>query len=141
MTTLLSEEAKIAVGNNNAAGLTAFTAIVPSGDIAFTEPLELPNYNPGVLKIRGTGIGVRVGFPSTRHLFGYWTLKQYLYLQVTYCGGEGNYTGAVTVRTRKGGSSAANYNAIINLPTPDQMEYQGQYYIAPAITYTRMRAL
>lgn len=141
MTTLLTEEAKIAVGYNNAAGLVLFTSIVPSGDRAFTEPLELPHYNPGIAKVRGTGMSSRAGFPSTRHLFGYWTLPQYLHLQVTFCGGEGFYEGFVTVRTRIGGSSAANYNAILKLPTPDEMEYQGQHYLSPVITYTRMKAL
>lgn len=141
---LLTDEYKWAAGYNNAAGLTLVSTTIPSSDVVFNAGegvLALPNYNPGIAKIRGTGLISYVGYKSTKWGFGYWTLLQYEYLQTTFCGALGNYTGFVTIRTRIGNTAFANYNAIINVPTPDQLNYSDQYYLAPFLTFTRMKAL
>lgn len=144
MTDLLTDDYKIAVNYNNTAGLTLISSIVPSTDEAFNLGeivLGLALYNPGIAKIRGTGLTTRSGFKSTRWNFGYWTLLQYEYLQTTYCGGLGNYSGFVTIRTRTGNTAFANFNAIIEVPTPDQLEWQFPKYVAPYLAYKRMVAL
>ena len=141
---LLTDDYKWAVGYNNAAGLALVSTTVPSSDEAFNRGeivLALPNYNPGIPKIRGIGLVTYSGFKATKWMFGYWTLPQYAYLQTTFAGGLGQYQGFVTIRTRIGNTGFANYNAIINIPTPNQMEYADQRYVAPALTFTRMRAI
>lgn len=141
---LLLDDYKWAVGYNNAAGLALVSSTIPSTDEAFNRGeiiLALPNYNPGVPKIRGTGLISYAGYKSTKWGFGYWTLLQYEYLQTTFAGALGKYTGFVTIRTRIGNTAFANYNGIMNIPTPDQLEYTEQRYVAPFLTFTRMRAI
>lgn len=139
--TLLSDDYQWAAGYDNTAGLTLVSTTIPSTDIAFNTGeivSGLPNYNPGIAKIRGTGRVGRAGFPSTFWDFGFWTLLQYQYLQTTFCGGAGNYSGLVTIRTRTGLATFSNFNAVINVPTPDQLEWQNPFYIAPRLTFTRL---
>lgn len=150
MTTLLTDEYKWAVAYNNAGSLALVSTTIPSGDKPFNfrpgevvgnEVLALPNYSLGVRKIRGNGRSMFSGYSSTIWKFGAWTLPQYLYLQTTFCGGAGHFDGLVTIRTTTGGVAYANYNAVMNIPQPSEMEYDGLHYIAPIITYTRMVAL
>lgn len=143
---LLTDEYKWAAGSNNVGGLALISGTTPMGDEPFNFgeiPLALPFYNPGIAKIRGTGRVGRAGFASTKVGFGYWTLPQYEYLQTTFGGALLVFSGFCTLRTRVGNRGFANYNAVMNIPTPDQLTYiaEGQKYEAPFLTFTHMRLI
>lgn len=138
MPTVLTIDYKIAAGWNNVGGLTRVSSIVPTDDIAFEDPKAYGGAAAGVAKIRGDGTIYYAGFQSVVWQFGAWTYLQYAYLQSTYCGGLGNLSGKVTIRTRDIGGSYANLNAILTLNAPAQLDYDSLYFLNPSITFTRL---
>lgn len=137
----LTIDYQIAAGYNNAAGLVKISSITPSSDIPFVDPKAYNGYNPGILKIRGDGTTFYAGYGSDVWTMGYLTVAQYTYLQTTYCGGAGSFTGKVTIKTRIGTVTYANYNAILNLPVPDQTEFLAGFFTNVQLRFTRMVAL
>jgi|SRR6056297_320076 len=131
---------KIAVGNNNAAGLTALESITPAGDNNFA-PLRIYwNYNPGDRRIRADGTLYHAGFPSQLWRARVLTKLQWLYLKDTYC--NSGYSGAVTIRTRFGDPDTyANYNAILTLPKEIDTTQTSRVYVDVDLVFTRLVAL
>ncbi len=113
------QDNKIAAGHNNTGGLINIGLIVPSGNIAFPEPVVMPSYNPGILRIRLDTLAGTSGFPSQIWLMPFLTYEQYDYLLATYCGG--GQRGFVTIRTRIRKNPYANYNATLVVPTQDEL--------------------
>lgn len=143
---LLADDYQWAAAYNNTAGFALISSTTPSSDEPFNLgeiPIGLPFYNPGIAKIRGSGLVKRAGFATTKIGFAYWTLLQYEYLQTTFAGALGVYEGYCTLRTRIGANAFSNFNAVMNIPTPDQLEFLAgaQKYNAPFLTFTRMVAL
>ena len=133
--------ASIAAGNNNAAGLTAWTAIAPSGTTDYLrEPYIDGGYIPGEEQIKADGTSYHAGFPTITLTFSYMLYSQLEHLRTTYCGG--GWTGKVTLRTKltKGGSEA-NYNAIMRLPFPSESNEQIGRVDTYQIQFTRLEAL
>ncbi len=140
----LTTDYQIASGHNNAGSLTAITSLSVSS-IAFTEPHGLPFSNRGNRITLSNGAPSRVGRPRM-----YWVsdmlVAQYWYL-------VNNYEGLVTIRTPYGGTTWANYNAILTLPDPDEMQsvvfagsshdpdFKGAGFTGVRWTYTQMVAL
>lgn len=130
---------KIAVGNNNAAGLVNIETIIPAGDIAFPSPIARWNYNPGERVIRGSGMEYRRGFPLQHWQMGTLTSDQYAYAKTTWCGG--GYSGLVTVRTRHVSATYANYNAVLVIPAENELEAGVFRYFNVVFTFNRMVAI
>lgn len=105
----------LAAGNNNAAGLVKVGLIIPSSHIAFDEPIALPNFNPGIRKIRMDQHVYITGYKYQVWIFGFITYIQMDYLISTY--GGGGYSGDVTIKTRYRSGSYFNANAVIDIPT------------------------
>lgn len=115
----------VAVGYNNAAGLTNLETIKPVGDIRYFCVVEgYANYDPGVEKLRLDGLKYYVGWPSTKWIFNILTRKQYEYLRDTFCGG--GYTGQVTINTTTDREAYGHFNAIIDIP---KLTAQQRHYI------------
>lgn len=138
---ILTIDYQIAAGYNNAAGLVKISSITPSSDVPFVDPKGFSGYTPGALKIRGDGTTFYAGYGSTVWSMGYLTQLQYTYLQTTYCGGAGSFAGKVTIKTRIGTATYANYNAILNIPLPSELEFQAGYWLNVPLRFTRMVAL
>lgn len=140
----LTTDYKIASGHNNAGGLAAITAL-STGGILFTEPLGLPNINRGQRITLANGVTSRTGKPRARWISDM-LVAQYWYL-------VNNYEGLVTVRLAYGGTTWANYNAVLSLPDPDEMEsvvfgasdhdadFEGLGFRNVQWTFTRLTAL
>lgn len=138
---ILTIDYQIAAGYNNAAGLVKISSITPSSDVPFVDPKAYNGYNPGVLKIRGDGTMFYAGYGSDVWTFGYLTVAQYTYLQTAFGGGAGSFAGKVTIKTRIGTATYANYNAILNIPLPNELEFQAGYWLNVPLRFTRMVAL
>lgn len=139
----LFSDYQIAAGNNNAAGLTAFEEIVPSGeDMYFIAPSGAGGYDPGVFEIRGNGTATFNGFKRQVLTFSYCTFPIANHLNDTYC--SGNYNGLVTLRTKlEPDDSFANYNAIMYLPKPSEWQVgRSRDHIAPyPIRFLKLEAI
>ncbi len=133
---------KIASGYNNVAGLTNLEAITPTGDRSFFSPVAYSAFRGGVRHIRTDGSVILTGFPSAFWVFPALTRKQWEYLQDTYCGGAGKFSGKVTIRTRVGGrSSYGNFNAIMILPDPAELTRRFTAFEDVRIDLTRLVAI
>jgi hypothetical protein len=130
---------QIAAGWNNAAGLVNIGLIVPSSHIAFVEPIAKPNWNPGIQRIRLDGLSYSAGYSSQTWTLGFVTLQQYDYLLSTYTGG--GQSGKVTIKTRYRNHAYANYNAIMSIPIPDELQATGQLYQSVPVTFRKLVAL
>ncbi|MHC4558867.1 MAG: hypothetical protein ACYS80_16365 [Planctomycetota bacterium] len=104
---------QIASGYNNAAGLVLITSLT-DGTNTFVEPTGLFTQRRGRREVRGNGIVGRSGFQSSQ-LISDMLVSQYWYL-------VDNYEGFVTVKIPVGSTTWANYNAILSLPDPAEME-------------------
>lgn len=103
---------KLAVDNNNAGSLVAWTSIT-DGTNTLVEPQGLPNALRGRREVKTNGIVGRVGFPKV-------TLRcDLLYSQWLYL--VDNYEGFVTVRLAYNSTSWANFNAVLSLADPEEM--------------------
>lgn len=130
---------KIAAGNNNAGGLTNIGSIVPSGNIAFMEPIARPNWNPGIQRIRLDVVTYSGGYASQVWVLGFCTFAQYDKLLADYCGG--GQSGKVTIRTRYRNHSYANYNAVMHVKIPDPFQSTGQGYQNLELTFRKLIAI
>ncbi len=136
-----NDQYQIAVGNNNAAGLTAIQSIVPSGNIAFPPPAAKGSKNPGIIRIRGDGTDYAGGYVSQIWTMVWLTYKQYDHAKTTWC--AGGYKGLVTVKTQFNDAVFANYDAVLNIPTEDSLANNdmGWGYKPVDLLLTRLVAL
>lgn len=112
---------QIAAGNNNAAGLTLVTSLQDDNGINFLKVRSLPFRNRGQRRYRLDGTVAFIGAERVEWRSSAMTVAQYDYL-------IDNYEGLVTIRhpTRaiSGGLYVfANYNAILELPDEQDLEY------------------
>ena len=129
---LITTDYKLAVGHNNAAGLTAITSIT-DGTLALTEPLQLPFYTRGLRRNRTDGRISYAGMPSTVLVFSYLTISQWAYLRTTY-------EGLVTARLALASTTFANYNGVLVLPDPSELEY-GVIYNEAGVLFNAYRSV
>jgi hypothetical protein len=132
---IFTTDYKLAAGHNNAGGLIPITSIT-DGTNALVEPLVLPHYLRGVPRVRCDGRRSFAGQASTAFLFSMLTVPQWHYLRTTY-------EGLVTVRlTLNQGLTFANYNAVLQLPEINDLEYVINDSIAkPALSNVRVELL
>lgn len=131
---------KIAAGNNNAAGLVAIESITPSSDRPFYAPQSYGSYSPGEARVRADGTVTFSGFAAVEWRFSVLTLRQFAYLQDTYC--AGGWSGLVTIRTRTDDPATyANYNAVMVLPTFDDVNRQFKAFRDVTVRFNRLVAL
>jgi hypothetical protein len=131
---------KIVAGANNAGNLVNIETITATGDSApFYPPEAYSSYDPGQANIRGDGTVYLAGFGRARWHFKKLTRAQWSYLQSTYC--SGGYSGAVTIATRTGSTSYANFSAILILPKPSDMQRNFVVWTDVDILFTRLVAL
>ena len=107
---------QLAAGNNNAAGLTAFTSITDTNSIPFVMPQGKGSRTRGTKRVRLNGTEGQVGFDSFTLLFTAMTLDQYALLLSTY-------EGLVTVKISLTSTTFANYNAVLVVPDEAELTY------------------
>lgn len=137
---------QIAVGNDNAAGLSAFETVLASYDTFRTShpglaPLTWGQYNPGQYRVRGDGTVFLAGTPSIEWIVGIMTRAQLRGLMDDYC--AGGYSGKVTIKDRLDDATTyANYNAVMILPKLTELQTrQFIYWENIVIRMTRLVAL
>lgn len=136
----ITTDYRLSVGHNNAGGLTAITSIT-DGTTTLKEPFGLGGINRGQRIILTNGMTSRIGKPRAVWISPM-LISQYWYVVNTY-------VGLVTVRLAYGGTSFANYNAVLELSDPDELEYlsfANSSFLGPGFravqwTYTRLDAL
>lgn len=113
--TYLTTNYQIAAGHDNAAGLALITSLSDSDGNAFAEPTALPNVGRGSLL---TLIGGKSGYQGfgTMRLSSPMLYSQYLYL-------VNNFEGFVTVKIPYMSLTWSNFNAVLQLPAPEEMSY------------------
>lgn len=116
-------EYKIGVGYNLPDGsLTNVETIRAPGDWRNLYP---PNaysaLNSGVPRVRLDSYRAFTGYNSIVWNFELLTRKQYHYLKDTYCIGDG-YTGTVTINSVDQNGTYQRYNAVMNIPTPAELD-------------------
>jgi len=133
-------EAKIAVGNNNAGGLTLITSLTASS-IPFIQVAELSTnaYSRGTVKTATSGVDYYAWYKSKTWGSSLLWLPQYEYLISTY-------EGLVTIRTRLSGNTYANYNAVLSCGNLDEYELVHESKYGMAIVnfqwkFTRIEAI
>jgi hypothetical protein len=138
-----AQDYRIAVGNNNVAGLVVWEAITVSS--VEMNPVRSLGYTPGEFRTRTNGTSFLAGFPSTRWQIGGMTAAQYEHLKTTYCGG--GYSGLVTIKTTLDTTAYSNLNAVLTLPTTDSLErvtvntIDNWYYLDVVLLFTRLEAV
>lgn len=105
---------QLASGHDNAGSLTAVTSLSVS-NVAFVEPQGIPFVNRGRRIILANGVTNRTGKPRTD-----W-VSDLLYTQWQYL--VDNYEGLVTVKLALDGATWSNYNGVLTLQDPAEMEY------------------
>jgi len=110
----LTTNYQIASGNDNAAGLTAITALT-DGSNTFVDVLGLPSIMRGSRETLANGTTSRRGFQSQTWVSDL-LIGQYWYLVE-------NYEGLVTVKSAISGTTWANYNGVLTLQDPSEMTY------------------
>lgn len=136
----ITTDYKLASGHNNAGGLTAITSIT-DGTTTLKEPFGLGGINRGQRITLTNGMTSRIGLPRAVWISPM-LVSQYWYMVA-------NYEGLVTVRLAYGGTTFANYNAVLTFGDPDEMEFisfanssfLGAGFRAVQWTYTRLDAL
>lgn len=117
--------------------LTLFTSILPTSDsMKFVGPEVTPHYNPGLIKITGSGFVKTLGYKSTKWMEGILTYLGYAYLSNTYC--SGGLSGKITVYTTLGSPTYVRVNAIMILDAPDSYQAQNWFKKAP-VHITRIK--
>lgn len=107
---------KIAVGHNNAAGLTLVTSLTDSNGVTFLMPRGLPYRSRGEKRPTLLQTIKRAGQNSTRWVSSGMTLAQYKKIIDTY-------EGLVTIRIALSTTTFANYNATLYMPDESELEY------------------
>jgi hypothetical protein len=115
---------QIAVGNNNAAGLVLFTSLTDSDGNRFPAVAGLGTYDPGLPVRRGD---YSVSYDGTEYLewvVQRWFDTQYKAFKTTYVSSSLRvFTAPVTIRTNTElVATFANYNAVLELPTPAELK-------------------
>ena len=129
---------KIAVGNDNAAGLTLVSSLVDGTGEAFYMPNGLGFYSEGNVTTNADGSVSITGFASTTWRMSM-TSTQYDFWRTTYC--AGGYSGLVTIRTTTTQyNSYANFNAVMVVPQVADVQRSGYVYTVD-VRMTRMVAL
>ena len=128
---------KIAVGNNNVAGLINLEDILVGNRPYIVKGVG--NYRQGEPITQANGRVAFIGFPSLQWVLTMMTRAQYAYLKTTYC--AGGYTGDVTITTRTDSDSYANYNAVMTLPFTADVEKGFGRYQNIVIALTRLEAV
>ena len=137
---------QIAVGNDNAAGLSAFETVMASYDTFRTlhpgiAPFSWGRYNPGQFRILGDGTIYQAGYASIEWVIGFMTRAQLRGLSDDYC--AGGYSGKVTIKDRLDDATTyANYNAVIILPKLTELQIrQSVYWENVTLRMTRIVAI
>jgi hypothetical protein len=104
---------QIAANYNNAAGLALITSLTDGSNL-FVEPTGIYTPRRGRREVRQNGLIGRSGYP-TMQLKSAMLASQYFYL-------VDNYEGFCTVKVPYMSTTFANYNAVLSLPDPDEME-------------------
>lgn len=133
----------IAAGHGQAGSLVNIETIKPSGDKYFLYPSLAPNrLSRGLLRRRADGANYLTGLASVTWVFAGLTRAQWRYLQDTYTVGGDSYSGPVTLRTKSGETDAyANYNAVLNLPPMDGLQYKPGGFPDFEVQFTHLEAL
>lgn len=87
----------------------------------FYPPNAYSAFNPGVPRVRLDSYRNFTGFNSIVWNFELLTRKQYHYLKDVYCIG-GGYTGTVTINSVDPNGTYQRYNAVMNIPTPAELD-------------------
>lgn len=112
---------KIAAGWNNAAGLVNVESLIVDTD-TFAPPVAYMAYNPGTVRVRADGQVYYSGFPSVVWRFTGLKRAMYYYLMTNYTTGGNTLSGKVTISTRNITGTHANYNAVMVLPAPPEVD-------------------
>lgn len=133
---------QLAVGHNNAAGLTNVETTIPSYQTHQTFfPRGRGMFDDGILRVRSDGLLYTAGFASFVWEVDVLEYAQWAYLQTTYTTGGNTYSGQVTARTRLIGGTYANYNATMILPKPPDEDKKFVAMRNVEIRFTRAVAL
>jgi hypothetical protein len=114
---------KIGVGYNLPDGsLTNVEDLHAPGDWRnFYPPNAQTAFNPGTPRIRLDSYRYFTGFNSILWNFDLLTREQYYYLKSTYCI-AGGYSGTVTIESVDPNGTLQRYNAVMQLPTPNELQ-------------------
>jgi len=111
---------KIAVGNNNAAGLTELEDLSPPLFDLFgpSEAIKTEWHDYETRELAGDHIYVNIGRPWVAWIFDWMTRAEMAYLRTTYA------TQLVTIRTlNKATNAYANYSATLVFPELGETDY------------------
>lgn len=103
----------------------------------FYPPNAVTAFNPGISRIRLDGLQYMTGFNSIAWNFDLLTRKQYYYLKDTYCIGDG-YTGTVTIKSTDPNGTYQLYDAVMNIPTPVELERNFEQSQKTQINFIRL---
>lgn len=112
---------QIAAGWNAAGSLANIETAFPKYQ---NKPLivRARRFNEGIKRIRGDKQRSTSGFQSFVWFCKVLSVAQWNYFQDNYSSGGSSYSGKVTVRTRKSDDTYANFNAVMHLPDPSEMD-------------------
>ena len=113
--------------------------LVDAAGYRLPPPRALFQYTPGEYRIRADGEVYTAGYPSVVWLFTGLRVSGAAYLQTAFCGG--GWSGKVTVYTRTVDRTFARYNAVMILPSPDEVEQRGGILARYPVRLTRLEAL
>ena len=117
--------------------LTLLTSITPPGDsMPLAGPEVVPHYDPGLIKITGSGFVKTVGFQKVDWIEGILTYLGWPYLSATYC--NNGLSGPVTVYTNLGSPTYVRVNAILVIDAPNSMQ-SGNWYKKAPVHITRIK--
>ncbi len=130
---------QIAVGWNNAGNLANIEGITVSSH-RFEALDDLSGYEQGAPYVDGDGITKYNGFVKVLWISGHVTLAQYWYIHDTILAGA--FSAKVTVKTRTASlATYANYNAILTIPLPAEVEWVSGAITDFVWTFSRLTAL
>ncbi|MGB1285119.1 MAG: hypothetical protein ACPG7F_01185 [Aggregatilineales bacterium] len=149
----IEDDYKIVAGFNNAATLSPvqwYTVTIQSVDYAFPIPEGLSGWQDALTEQALGGRIVTRGYAATRWVFPWLAPEMLRYMRDTW-------RGPVTIRTAPGVRAHANYNAVLTVPSPQELgrariitrgAYDGQNtpYTGPgwanvAVAFNRVEAL
>lgn len=135
-------EYAIGVGHGLPLGsLTNVELLVAPGDWRnFYPPNAYSAFNPGVPRVRLDSYRDFTGFNSMVWNFELLTRAQYHYLKDVYCIG-GGYTGTVTINSPNENGTYTRYNAVMNIPTPAELDRNYKENQKFQIQFIRLSAL
>jgi len=133
------QDNQIAVGWDDAGSLANIESTLVSSHY-FVAVDDLSGYQAGAPYVDGDGITKYNGFKVVTWISGHVTHAQYWYIHDTILAGA--FSGKVTVRTRTASlASYANYNAILSIPLPAEVEWVAGAITDFVWTFSRLDAL